>query len=135
MQKFKKILFWFLSNVQKLISQFKISNYLNWRFFFRSSLIAVLLCIAIIFICNEWVERSTKNKVFNKVSDIPFNKVGLLLGTVDTLPSGRRNLYFDFRIQATADLYKAGKIRYIIASGDNHTKGYDEPTAMKEALM
>jgi len=91
--------------------------------------------IAVIFICNEWVERSTKNKVFDNVSDIPTNKVGLLLGTIEILPNGRRNLYFDFRIQATVDLYKAGKIKYIVASGDNHTKSYDEPTAMKEALM
>lgn len=96
---------------------------------------AVLLLITVIFSSNEWVERSTKNKVFDQVSTIPSNKVGLLLGTVEVLANGRRNLYFDFRIQATADLYKAGKIQYIVASGDNHSKTYDEPTAMKEALM
>lgn len=91
--------------------------------------------LATLFGCNEWIERSTKNKVFDQVSAIPSNKVGLLLGTIEILPNGRRNLYFDFRIEAAAQLYKAGKIRYIVASGDNHIKGYDEPTMMKNALM
>ncbi|MEZ4884078.1 MAG: ElyC/SanA/YdcF family protein [Chitinophagales bacterium] len=98
-------------------------------------LIAVFSIIALIFTCNKWIEHSTRNKVFDKISDIPVNKVGLLLGTTEILANGRRNLYFDFRIQAAVQLYKAKKIRYIVASGDNHTKNYDEPTAMKAALM
>ncbi len=95
----------------------------------------VFTILALLFGCNEWIERSTKNKVFDQVSAIPSNKVGLLLGTIEILPNGRRNLYFDFRIQAAVQLYKVGKIRYIVASGDNHIKGYDEPTMMKQALM
>ena len=141
MQKFKKMWFGLLSNGQKLISKIEVTNLLNWRQFFhsyvnfRSLFLLALLGIAVVFLCNQWIERSTKNKVFDKVSDIPSNKVGLLLGTIEILPNGRRNLYFDFRIQAAANLYKAGKIRYIVASGDNHSKTYDEPTAMKAALM
>lgn len=98
----------------------------------------IILCLSIIvliFFCNWGIEHTTRNKVFDKVSEIPTNKVGLLLGTVEILPNGRRNLYFDYRIQAAVNLYKANKIQYIVASGDNHTKSYDEATAMKEALM
>ncbi|MGB0931243.1 MAG: SanA/YdcF family protein [Chitinophagales bacterium] len=97
-----------------------------------------MLCLsvlALIFFCNWGIEHTTRKKVFDKVSEIPANKVGLLLGSIDVLPNGRRNLYFDYRIQATVELYKANKIQYIVASGDNHSKGYDEATAMKEALM
>ena len=34
-----------------------------------------------------------------------------------------------------AQLYHAGKADFIIASGDNHTKDYDEPTAMRDSLV
>jgi SanA protein len=28
-----------------------------------------------------------------------------------------------------------GKVRYLLVSGDNHRRGYDEPTAMRDALI
>lgn len=97
--------------------------------------LALVGLVAVVFTCNWGIEQSTENKVFDKLSEVPANKVGLLLGTIEILPNGQRNLYFDYRIQAAVKLYKANKIRYIVASGDNHTKSYDEATAMKEALM
>lgn len=51
--------------------------------------------------------------------DIPYNKVGLLLGTSPKLKSGKANLYFDYRIKAATELYNAGKVKYILVSGDN----------------
>src|SRR5262249_52109358 len=39
------------------------------------------------------------------------------------------------RIQAAVELYGAGKIRYVLVSGDNGTRSYDEPTAIKRALV
>ena len=47
---------------------------------------------------------------------------------------GRPNTYFTNRIHTAAGLFHAGKIEYIIASGDNHTRRYDEPTAMRDSL-
>jgi SanA protein len=36
---------------------------------------------------------------------------------------------------AAAALYHAGKVDYLLVSGDNHRRGYDEPTAMRDALV
>lgn len=66
---------------------------------------------------------------------IPNNNVGLLLGTSPKLKNGKNNLYFDYRITATEELYKAGKIKYILISGDNCKESYNEPEEMKKALM
>ena len=49
--------------------------------------------------------------------------------------SGRQNLYYSHRISAAVALFRAGKIKYILISGDNSTKSYDEPTLMKEDLV
>ena len=36
---------------------------------------------------------------------------------------------------AAAELYKAGKVKYIIVSGDNGRVGYDESSDMKQVLI
>lgn len=84
---------------------------------------------------NVAVERGTKDRIYTCVDSVPVNHVGLLLGTSPLNRLGRPNTYFTTRIKIAADLYHAGKVDYIIASGDNHTRGYDEPTAMRDSLM
>lgn len=73
--------------------------------------------------------------MFSSVSAIPSNKVGLVLGTVKILKNGRINLYFKYRVQAAYDLYKSGKVEYLLISGDNGNRAYDEPTDFKNALI
>jgi len=38
-------------------------------------------------------------------------------------------------MDAAATLYKAGRVRKLLVSGDNGTPYYDEPTAMRDALV
>lgn len=78
---------------------------------------------------------NTQRFIYADVKSIPANNVGLVLGTSSTLANGRGNLYFNYRIQAAAELYHAGKVKHLIVSGDNHIKSYNEPEEMKLALM
>lgn len=94
-----------------------------------------LLCAFIAVYCYVAVEQSADGALFSKVTAIPLNKVGLLLGTSKFLADGRNNLYFKYRIDATAELYHAGKISRIIISGDNGTASYNEPLDMKNELL
>ncbi len=77
----------------------------------------------------------TSDKNSFKVAEVPNTKVAIVLGTSEFLKNGSTNMYFKFRIEAVVDLWQAGKIKYVLVSGDNSTKKYDEPTAMKEALV
>lgn len=95
----------------------------------------VLIVVAVIFIFNVYVERNAKGKTYNNTKAIPYNKVGLVLGTSKYVVSGNVNLFYKFRIEAAIELYKAGKIKYVIVSGDNGTQYYDEPTTFKEDLV
>ncbi len=52
-----------------------------------------------------------------------------------TLANAQPNLFFYFRIEAAAGLFRAGRVNYLIVSGDNSREGYDEPTDMRDALM
>jgi SanA protein len=107
---------------------------------YRKPLLRILMMVTIISMvivvyCNWAVSKAAQGKLFNRVSDIPFNKVGLLLGTSKLLADGRVNLYYQYRIQAALELYKAGKIQYIIVSGDNGQEGYNEPEQMRNDLL
>lgn len=98
-------------------------------------LFTCLLIIAIVCFSNKTIVSNAKGKLYTSVKTIPKNKVGLLLGTVKYLSNGRVNLYYQFRIDAAVKLYKSRKINFIIVSGDNGSKGYDEPTDFKNDLI
>lgn len=97
-------------------------------------LVAVSISIGV-FATYHWVSFKTRHQVFNHVNDIPKNKVGLLLGTGKYAASGHINLFYKYRIDAAVELYKAHKIEYILVSGDNSRKDYDEPSDFKNDLI
>lgn len=100
-------------------------------------LLALLTIIVIIIVafCNWWVNHTTGDFAHNKVQNIPVNHVGLVLGTSKYLRNGQVNLYFTYRIDAAEELYKSGKVEYLLVSGDNRTKNYNEPERMRRELV
>ena len=57
------------------------------------------------------------------------------MGTAPNLVSGYQNYYFTYRIEAATKLYQSGKVTHFILSGDHGRKNYNEPEAMKQALI
>ena len=98
-------------------------------------LLSCLLIVIAIYTSNKVIIKNAEEKLFNTTETIPKNKVGLLLGTVKYLSNGRVNLYYQFRLNAAVELYKAKKIDFILVSGDNGSEGYDEPTDFKNDLI
>lgn len=99
----------------------------------------LLAIICVIVTCNVIVINNAKGRTYDSSADIPFRETGLLLGTSPITPQGGHNFYFDNRIKAAADLYHAGKIKKILASGGDYSlkekHGCDEPTAMRDSLI
>ncbi|HSI74092.1 MAG TPA: ElyC/SanA/YdcF family protein [Fimbriimonas sp.] len=83
---------------------------------------------------NQLVASASQGRIYLVATDVPQTRVALVLGTAPMV-SGRPNAYFVRRISAAAELYRSGRIEKILVSGDNGRRGYDEPTAMKNALM
>ncbi len=85
---------------------------------------------------NLWVVRSTRDRIYTRLAEVPPRETALVLGTRRTLSDGRYlNPHFTHRIAAAAELYHAGKVKHLLLSGDNHVAGYDEPGDMKQALI
>ncbi len=94
-----------------------------------------ILPIILIFSSNFLIEENAIDKTFTNSTFIKKNKVGLVLGTSKFLRGGSVNLYFQYRIDAAVELYQKGKIDFILVSGDNGTKYYNEPTDFKKELI
>ena len=84
--------------------------------------------------CNLIVQAQS-GRTHSNLSEVPHNKVGMVPGCVRYLGGKYENPFFRGRIDAAWALYQAGKIDYILVSGDNHRKDYDETTDMKQALI
>lgn len=99
--------------------------------------VAIIFAFCFIFLvsANHWINASTKSQLYSDVNEIPSRKVGLVLGASKKTVRGTDNLYFTYRILAAYELFKANKVQYLLLSGDNHSKGYDEPSDMREALL
>ncbi len=94
-----------------------------------------IVCLALIVVCDIAVKVTARGRNYDNVKDIPHNRVGLLLGTSPVTPRRTHNFYYTFRINAAAELFHAGKVDYILVSGDNSSKYYDEPTMMRDSLV
>lgn len=96
----------------------------------------LFILISAIILALPWsiVSWTTKDRIYRDIDLIPANEVGLLLGTTPSV-NGMNNIFFTTRIEAAKALYERGKIRHILVSGDNSTKSYNEPEAMRKALV
>ncbi|WP_018108547.1 SanA/YdcF family protein [Bacteroides propionicifaciens] len=97
--------------------------------------ILIIVLLVTIYLCSFYVGYVARDRTYSSLSDIPYNRVGVVLGTSKSLVSGAPNPYFTYRIDAAAALYHAGKIDRIVISGDNREKYYNEPLDMKKALI
>ena len=89
------------------------------------------LILAIIIESNILVAYVSKGKCYDDISAIPHCTFGLLLGTGR---SSAPSPYYDARIRAAIDLYQAGKVDFIIVSGENLYDDYHEVDSMVVAL-
>lgn len=100
-------------------------------------LLLTTLFVIVLLTCNNVVVNYARHKVFDGIDSIQPVEVGLLLGTTpQTRIDGGKNMFFRYRIDATEELYKAGKIKFILISGDeNSLGGINEPECMKDSLL
>lgn len=110
----------------------------GWKRWLKRFLVAIgivaLLAAAFIGWANYAAVHASRGKLFDDVGKIPASRVGLVFGTTDRFQD-RENLYFRYRIDAAEKLWRAGKIKVILVSGDNREKYYNEPEKMRRALV
>ena len=100
-----------------------------------SSIAILAILVIIVALCNISVDRNAEGRTFSDINDVPTMQTALLLGTNPKTRDGKRpSSFYLARINATAELYKHGKFRQLIISGDRR-EGYDEPQTMRHDLI
>lgn len=84
---------------------------------------------------DTYILVETENQTFQNARQIPYNKVGLLLGTSKFMKNEALNPYYQNRLEAAVILFNANKIDFLLVSGDNGKMDYNEPALFKKDLI
>lgn len=83
---------------------------------------------------NALVLHAGGTGTFTRVTDVPPRAVAIVLGA-RIFRDGTPSPILEDRLAAARDLYRAGKVRRILVTGDNGTRHYDEVTVMQRWLI
>ena len=95
----------------------------------------VLLTVMGLSAIDIYMSNQAQKDIYSDVKKVPAKKAALVLGTAKYMIGGGKNYFYTYRIRAAAELYKAGKVKAIVVSGDNSTKYYNETSKMQQDLI
>ncbi|MEV5504961.1 SanA/YdcF family protein [Streptomyces orinoci] len=98
----------------------------------RRALWAVMAACVLALLPVTWVWASTGDRL-RTVADAPQAPVAMVFGA--GLWQGRPSPYLADRLDTAIDLYRRGKVRVLLVTGDNGRESYDEPDAMRDYLV
>ncbi|MBD0425176.1 YdcF family protein [Streptomyces sp. TRM S81-3] len=78
-----------------------------------------------------WMHVVTGDRL-RTTADVPRTEVAVVFGA--GLWDGEPSPYLARRLDAAAELYRAGRIEVVLVTGDNSREDYDEPDAMRTYL-
>lgn len=102
-----------------------------------SLLVISLLGLLCVYLINRHVHGYTDQRLETSMTEIPTEdppRIAIVFGARVWDDGRLSNVLYD-RVLTAVELYRAGRVRKILMSGDNPTAEYDEPTAMKEAAI
>lgn len=107
---------------------------LKSRKFHAFVLLSTITVVFAFVITNKYVVLKTKSFIYREIKTVPKAYTGIVLGAY-VHKSGNLSLTLRDRVDKALELYKSGKIKRFLLSGDHGTKTYDEVNSMKEYLL
>lgn len=95
----------------------------------------VLFIVIGLFSMDIYMSKQAEADIYKDISKVPAKKAALVLGTAKYMIGGGKNYFYTYRIRAAVKLFKAGKVKAIVVSGDHSTKYYNETGKMQKDLM
>ncbi|WP_437060260.1 SanA/YdcF family protein [Streptomyces sp. enrichment culture] len=92
---------------------------------------AVMAGCVLALLPSTWMYVSTSDRL-RTTADAPRTEVAVVFGA--GLWNGEPSPYLAHRLDAAAELYRAGRIEVVLVTGDNSREDYDEPDAMRSYL-
>jgi SanA protein len=103
--------------------------------------ITCLLGAALLFAIHFYVGSFANGRLYTSIDEIPppdpaedAPRIAIVFGA-SVWANGEPSPVLRDRVETAAELYRAGRVKKILMSGDNPVQGYDEPTVMKDAAV
>ena len=96
--------------------------------------ITALLTILVIVGLNIYIHLNTRSKIISNADELPASYCAIVLGAKVKENGALSNILKD-RLQTALELYRMGKIKRFLLSGDHGRPTYDEVNAMKRFLQ
>jgi vancomycin permeability regulator SanA len=93
---------------------------------------AVMAVCALALVPAAWLHVVTDGRL-RTTADVPRTDVAVVFGA--GLWNGEPSPYLAHRLDAAAELYRAGRVKVVLVTGDNSREEYDEPDAMRAYLV
>ncbi|WP_030759050.1 vancomycin high temperature exclusion protein [Streptomyces griseus] len=97
----------------------------------RRAVQAVMAAAVLALAPATWMHTAAAGKL-RTTADVPAGDVAVVFGA--GLWKGRPTPYLAHRLDTAAELYRTGKVRVLLVTGDNSRTEYDEPSAMRAYL-
>ena len=97
----------------------------------RRTVQAVMLGAVLALAPATWMHMVAEPRL-RTTADVPARDVAVVFGA--GLWKGRPTPYLAHRLDTAAELYRTGKVRVLLVTGDNSRTAYDEPSAMRAYL-
>jgi len=96
------------------------------------SLLLVILLFTVLL--SRYIKNTTAPLIYISIKEVPETHTAIVLGA-SVKGNGRLSMVLEDRVETAYRLYQSGKVKRLLLSGDNGSKYYDEPTAMKTYLV
>jgi SanA protein len=93
-----------------------------------------VLLVLLVVGSNAYILLSTEGEATSEVAEVPPAPVAIVPGAL-VQPNGRMSVMLADRVKDAYRLWRAGKVKKILVSGDHHAWAYDEPDTMRKALV
>lgn len=96
---------------------------------------AALILVLLAWAAERRLDRLAAPYISDDPARLPDLDMALVLGAAPIGPEGGPNRYLEYRLDAAAALWRAGKVKRLLVSGDKRPPDYDEPAAMEAGLI
>ena len=104
---------------------------------FLSLLAASLIGVLSIAVINKYVYSNNSGKIKNSITEVPLEepkRVAIVFGARVWNDGAPSNSLYD-RVLTGVELYRTGRVKKLLMTGDRKDDSYDEPAAMKKLAI
>lgn len=104
----------------------------------KKILIFSLTCLCLLVVCiwglHIYIAQSTNSRIFENTAEVPSFQTVIILGA-SVHSDGKLSPILQDRVDTGLHLYRNGKAKRFLLSGDNRSSDYDEVNAMRNYLL